>query len=84
MPAADETPDGVVYDAADQLRYELLSPLTTIYARAYLVGRTIRRAPSLADEERGQVSGTVRREEVYVDGHATLIDESERGSSQRR
>ena len=30
-----------------------------------------------------QVSGTVRREEVYVDEDATLIDESEGGSAQR-
>ena len=28
-----------------------------------------------------QVSGTVRREEVYVDEDATLIDDSEDGSS---
>jgi uncharacterized protein (TIGR02271 family) len=31
-----------------------------------------------------QVSGTVRREEVYVDEDATLIDESEGGASARR
>ncbi len=34
MPAADDTPDGFVYDAADQLRHDLQTPLTTIHGRA--------------------------------------------------
>jgi hypothetical protein len=33
MPAADDTPEGPVYDAADQLQHDLKTPLTTIYAR---------------------------------------------------
>jgi uncharacterized protein (TIGR02271 family) len=37
-----------------------------------------------AVERTEQVSGTVRREEVFVDEDATLIDESEGGSAQRR
>ena len=37
-----------------------------------------------ATQRTEQVSGTVRREEVYVDEDATLIEESEGGSSARR
>ena len=37
-----------------------------------------------AVEHTEQVSGTVRREEVFVDEDATLIDDSEGGSAQRR
>ena len=37
-----------------------------------------------ATQRTEQVSGTVRREEVFVDEDATLIDESEGGSAQRR
>jgi uncharacterized protein (TIGR02271 family) len=36
-----------------------------------------------ATQRTEQVSGTVRREEVYVDEDATIIDESEGGSSAR-
>ena len=52
MCAADDSPDGFVYGAGDQLRHDLLSPLTTISARTQLLARDIRRSPSLADEER--------------------------------
>ena len=52
MPDGDDAPDEFVYDAADQLCHDLKTPLTAIYARAYLLARAIRRAPSLADEER--------------------------------
>ena len=54
MPVADDIPDGSVDDAADQLKHDLKTPLTTIYSRAYLLGRAARRAPSLPDEERGK------------------------------
>src|SRR5215210_4213612 len=37
-----------------------------------------------AEQRTEQVSGTVRREEVFVDEDATLIDESEGGSSRSR
>ena len=30
MPAADASPDGIVYDPLDQLRHDLKTPLTTI------------------------------------------------------
>ena len=55
MPAADDAPDGFVYDAADQLRHDLNSPLTTISARAQLLARDVRRSPSLAEEERAKM-----------------------------
>jgi signal transduction histidine kinase len=75
MPTADDAPDGFVYDATDQLRHDLKSPLTTIYARAYLLGRAIRRSPSLNDEERTQmlagvaaIESAVRETVIVVDG----------------
>jgi signal transduction histidine kinase len=55
MPEADDSPDGGVYDAADQLRHDLFTPLTTISARAQLLARDIRRSPTLAEEERTRV-----------------------------
>src|SRR5215218_1660935 len=39
-------------DPLDQLRRDLKTPLTTISGHAQLVGRAIRRSPSLSDEER--------------------------------
>ena len=39
MPAADDSPDGIVYDPTDQLRHDLKTPLTTIAGRAHLLAR---------------------------------------------
>jgi signal transduction histidine kinase len=52
MPAVDESPDGCVADAVDQLRHELITPLTTISGRTQLLARLIWRSPTLVYEER--------------------------------
>jgi signal transduction histidine kinase len=46
-PAAKHPPDPL-----DQLRHDQKTPLTTISGHAQLVGRAIRRSPSLSDAER--------------------------------
>ncbi len=74
MPAADDAPDGFVYDAADQLRHDLLSPLTTISARAYLLARDIRRSPSLHEEERTRMLMGVSVIETAVQTLCAVVD----------
>lgn len=74
MHAADDSPDGFVYDAADQLRHDLRSPLTTIYARAQLLARDIRRAPSLREEERTRMLVGVTAIETAVRTMGPVID----------
>ena len=74
MRAADDSPDGFVYDAIDQPRHDLKTPLTTISARAYLLGRAIRRSPSLADEERARMLPGVFAIETAVREMVTHID----------
>jgi signal transduction histidine kinase len=74
MPAADDSPDGFVYDAADQLRHDLKTPLTAIYARAYLVARAIRRAPSLTDKERVTMLAGITAIETAVRTMSAVID----------
>ena len=74
MPAADDSPDGFVYNAADQLRHDLKTPLTTIYARAYLLARAIRRAPSLAEEERRMMLAGIASIETAVRTMTACID----------
>ena len=77
VPAADGSPEGLVYDAVDQLRHDLHTPLTTISARAYLLARSVRRSPSLTPEERARLlAGVVAIEEavramvITIDGWA--------------
>jgi hypothetical protein len=52
MPAADDVPDGFVYDGADQVRLDLLTPVTTTSARAQLLAREVGRSSFLPEEER--------------------------------
>ena len=74
MDAADDAPDGFVYTAADHLRHDLKSPLTTIYARAHLLGRTIRRAPALSDDERARMLEGVAAIEDAVRTMVAVVD----------
>ena len=74
MRAAENSPDGFVYAAVDQLQHDLKTPLTTIYARAYLLGRAIRRAPSLADDERGQMLEGVLAIETAVRAMSAVVE----------
>ena len=83
MHAADGSPDGVVYDAADQLRHDLLSPLTSISARNQLLAKEIRRASSLREEERTRMLASITAIETAVQTLCAVIDtigEEGRGS----
>ena len=83
MRPAEDSPDGFVYDAVDQLHHDLKTPLTTISARAHLLGRVIRRAPSLTDEERGKMLASVAGIEAAVQAMCSVIDamgDEDRGS----
>ena len=74
MPAADAFPDGIVYDALDQLRHDLKTPLTTISGRAYLLARSVRRSSSLSDEEQARMLDGVASIEAMVPRMVALID----------
>jgi len=74
MCAVDDSSDGVAFDAADQFRHDLKTPLTTIYARAYLLARAIRRAPSLTDEERVTMLAGITAIETAVRDISAMID----------
>jgi signal transduction histidine kinase len=74
VPDGADGPDEFVYDAADQLRHDLKTPLTAIYARAYLLARAIRRAPSLADEERMTMLAGITAIETAVRTMTACID----------
>jgi signal transduction histidine kinase len=74
MSEADDAPDGFVYDAADQLRHDLLSPLTTISARAQWLARDLRRSPTLAEEERTRMLTGIMAIETAVQSMSAVID----------
>ena len=74
MLAADNAPDGFVYDAADQFRHDLLSPLTTISARTQLLARDLRRSPSLTEDERGKMLASITVIEAEVRALCAVID----------
>ena len=74
MSAADDSPDGVADDAVDHLRHDLKTPLTTIYAHAYLLARRVRRASSLSDEEQGRMLDGVAAIEEAVRAMVIMID----------
>ena len=74
MPAADDSPDGFVYDAVDQLRHDLKTPLTTIYAHAFLLARGVRRSSSLSDQERERMLDGVAAIEEAVRAMVITID----------
>jgi hypothetical protein len=71
------TPDDPLlpaYGPGDQLRHDLKSALTTIHARAQLLGRAVRRAPSLADGERERMLAGVAEIEAAVREMVARID----------
>ena len=74
MHAEDDTHAGRPLDARDRLRHDLKSPLTTIRGRAYLLARAVRRAPSLADEERSRMLAGVAAIEAAVAAMVVVID----------
>jgi signal transduction histidine kinase len=74
MSAADDSLDSVVYDAADQVRHDLLSPLTTISAHTQLLARDLRRSPSLAEEERVKMLASITTIENEIHTLCAVID----------
>jgi len=74
MIAADDAPDGFVYAPFDQFRHDLKTPLTTIHARAQLLERAIRRAPSLRAEEQTRMLAGVVAIECAVREMVALVD----------
>ena len=73
MRAADDAPDGFVYTPLDQLRHDLKSPLTTIYAHAQLLGRVIRHTPA-AEGERATMFAGITAIETAVRTMCAVID----------
>ena len=84
MSAADDTSDGINYAPLDQLRHDLKTPLTTIHGRAQLLGRAIRRSPSLTDDERARMLAAVVAIEAAVRAMVPLIDSMSDASAEGR
>lgn len=61
-------------DRHDQLRHDLKTPLTTISGHAQLLGRAIRRSPSLTDEERARMVASLATIEEAVRVMVTSIE----------
>lgn len=78
MPTDDDSPDRFVHNAADQLRHDLLTPLTTISARIQLLARDIRRSPSLTDEERTRMLISATAVESTIQAMRAVIDTIDR------
>jgi signal transduction histidine kinase len=74
MHAEDETHAERPLDPLDRLRHDLRSPLTTIRGRAYLLARSVRRAPSLTDDERTRMLAGVAAIEAAVAAMVVVID----------
>ena len=74
MPAPDDPDVEPPPDLLDQVRHDLKTPLTTISGRAYLVGRAIRRSPSLTDEEQARMLEGLATIEATVRAMVMVID----------
>ena len=74
MLPTDDPAAGPPRDPHDQLRHDLKTPLTTISGHAQLLGRAIRRSPSLTEDERGRMVEALGTIEAAVRTMVTLID----------
>ena len=74
MLPTDDPAAGPPLDRHDQLRHDLKTPLTTISGHAQLLGRAIRRSPSLTEDERGRMVEALGTIEAAVRTMVTLID----------
>ncbi len=77
MPAPDAPSHR---DELDALRHDLKTPLTTIYARAQLAARMVRRSPSLPEAERDALLNSLAVIEEAVQVMVPRIDGIGRGS----
>ncbi len=73
MPPADEA-DSAHLDAYHQLRHDLKTPLTTIYGRAQLLTRAVRKSPSLAEVEQAKLLAGLAAIEAAVLAAVAVID----------
>jgi signal transduction histidine kinase len=83
MPCPDDADDVPQPDALDQLRHDLKTPLTTIHARSQLLGRAIRRSPSLTDDEQAWMLETLATIDEAVRTMVTVIDAMGRDGAER-
>jgi signal transduction histidine kinase len=74
MAVVESAPEGVVADATDHLRHDLITPLTTISARTQLLARLIWRSPSLDYEERVTMLGDIAAIETGVETLRAVIE----------
>ena len=74
MPSPDDPAIHPPLDPFDQLRHDLKTPLTTIHGRAQLLARSVRRSPSLSDEERARMLEGLVTIEVAVRVMVTVIE----------
>jgi light-regulated signal transduction histidine kinase (bacteriophytochrome) len=74
MLPTDDPAAGPPGDPHDQLRHDLKTPLTTISGHAQLLGRAIRRSPSLTQDERGRMVEALTTIEAAVRAMVPLID----------
>jgi signal transduction histidine kinase len=73
MPLPDDAPREPAATPRDQLRHELITPLTTIHGRAQLVARAVQRSPSLTEEERAGMLASLATIEAAVRVMITVI-----------
>jgi signal transduction histidine kinase len=74
MPCADDLDNAPPPDVLDQLRHDLKTPLTTISGHAQLLGRVIRRSPSLTDAEQARMLRSLATIEQAVRAMVRVID----------
>jgi K+-sensing histidine kinase KdpD len=83
MPPENNDTSPRPYGPADQLRHDLKSPLTTIHARAQLLGRAVQRASSLTDEERMRMLAGLAEIQTAVREMVAVIDAMTHEHTQR-
>jgi hypothetical protein len=76
MAPADDGPPADPRAPLDRLRHDLLTPLTVIRGRAYLLGRAVRRSPTLADGERGRLLAELAAIDAAVAALVAVVDEA--------
>jgi signal transduction histidine kinase len=61
-------------EPCDELRHDLKTPLTAISGHAQLLGRAVRRSPSLREDERARMVESLAAIEAMVQTMVTIID----------
>ena len=74
MPLLDDMVPNEAAEAREQLRHDLISPLTAISGRAQLLARMIQRSSSLTEPERISMLGGLSSIEAAVRSLVTRID----------